>query len=148
MARQRATIQGNPRREGVEAVMVKVMFTWRNKPGMSEEETDRYYREVHTPIAVEAFGRTPGFRAYVQNKVLRYGVQDYADTKTRPASAPFDRFIEVYFKDMEHMRRAFRSPTMRKPVADHPNFMKLDTPASIGVFELEEYIALSRDPDA
>jgi hypothetical protein len=41
--------------------MVKVIYCIRRKPGMSQEEFHRYWREVHGPIAK----KIPGLRRYV-----------------------------------------------------------------------------------
>ena len=78
--------------------MVKIIYCITKKPGMSEDEFHRYWKQTHGPIAA----RIPGLRRYVQSH-------------THPSSAKmwrssFDGAAEVWFDDMASLEAALGSP--------------------------------------
>jgi len=79
--------------------MVKLIYVFTRKPGMSVEEFQRYWREEHGPIAA----RIPGVRRYVQCHVL----PELYERDEQPA---YDGAAELWFDDLDALRQAFRSP--------------------------------------
>ena len=74
--------------------MVKVLYTASKLSGLSTEEFQQHWFEVHGPLCA----RVPGLRRYVQN----HGI---------PEAYPFramthDGFSELWFDDMESLHRA------------------------------------------
>jgi uncharacterized protein (TIGR02118 family) len=47
--------------------MIKLIYSFRKRAGMSDEEFDRYWRDVHGPIGA----RIPGLRRLVHSKTIR-----------------------------------------------------------------------------
>jgi uncharacterized protein (TIGR02118 family) len=93
--------------------MVKAIYLIRRKPGMSGADFHRYWREVHGPIAA----RIPGLRRYVQCHAV--------DSDLGPA-ADYDGAAEVWFEDMEALRRAAVSPEYAAAREDESRFIDLE----------------------
>lgn len=78
------------------------------REGMTFEEFDRYWLEVHAPIA----GALPGLVRYVQRHVeepsKEFGV---------------DGFALLDYESMEAMEAAWESDAGKKAMADVPNFL-------------------------
>lgn len=122
--------------------MYKLLVTWKRNPRIPEEEAERNYLGRHTEMGRAVFnGDVPGFRAYVQNRVVGHWVHDFNRRERRFCEADFDRFIEVYFDDEESLNAAFSSPAMADAFDDHHNFMDTEIEASIHIYEVEEVIA-------
>jgi uncharacterized protein (TIGR02118 family) len=66
--------------------MLKMMFLAYRRAGMDAEEFQRYWREIHAPIA----SKIPGLRKYVQNHSAR--ASDGSDP-------PYDGIAEMWFED-------------------------------------------------
>lgn len=124
--------------------MIKLLYTWKDNPDLSPEECDRHYREHHTKLAMQGMAEVPGVRAYVTNRVTRHYVHDYNGLDAREAAPPFDRFVEVYFDDMESIEALFARDHMQAVFEDHPNFMETNVPASMCVYEVDEEIPYQR----
>ena len=92
--------------------MVKLIYSFKRKAGLSVEEFQRYWRETHGPIAA----RIPGVRRYVQNHTL----PELYDTKHPPA---YDGVAELWFDDLESMRAGFASPENQAAREDEKNFI-------------------------
>ena len=92
--------------------MVKLVYVITRKPGLSVEEFQRYWRETHGPIAA----RIPGVRRYVQCHVLP---ELYAGD--RPPA--YDGAAELWFDDLDAMRRAMASPEMEAAREDERTFI-------------------------
>ncbi len=92
--------------------MVKAIYLIRRKPGLSEADFHRYWREVHGAIAA----RIPGLRRYVQCHAI-----DGAG-----ASTDFDGAAEAWFDDMDAVRRAVASPEYAAAREDEGRFIDLD----------------------
>ena len=92
--------------------MVKLIYCISKKPNMSVEEFQRYWREVHAPIA----GAIPGLRRYVQCHVVpaTYG------GRTAPG---FDGAAELWWDSIEDMRAAMGSPEVVAALEDEKNFI-------------------------
>jgi uncharacterized protein (TIGR02118 family) len=93
--------------------MVKAIYLIRRKPGMSAEDFHRYWREVHGPIAA----RIPGLRRYVQCHSIDAGFGDAPE---------YDGAAEVWFDDMEAVRRAVASPEYAAAREDERRFIDLE----------------------
>ena len=92
--------------------MIKLIYCITRKPDMSVEHFQRYWRETHGPIAA----RIPGLRRYVQCHTLP---ALYASDNP-PA---YDGAAELWFDDLESMRRAMASPELQAAREDERNFI-------------------------
>ena len=92
--------------------MVKLIYCITRKPGMSVEEFQRYWREVHAPIAA----RIPGLRRYVQCHAVP---STYGDER----APSYDGVAELWFDDLEAWERVRRSPEVRAAIEDERNFI-------------------------
>jgi hypothetical protein len=118
--------------------MIKVLFSWKDRPDMSPAECDEYYRRVHTKLASEAFDGVAGFGGLVYNRVKDSWVNDFNVQGRVEAEPVADAWVELYFTDKALLEAAFSRPLVRGLFADHPNFMEVDVPANIRVYEVEE----------
>ena len=78
------------------------------KPGMSFEEFDRYWLEVHAPLAAQL----PG--------VLRY-VQRHVEAPSNEFDV--DGFAFIDYESAAAMAAAWASPAGQRALADVPNFL-------------------------
>lgn len=78
------------------------------KAGMSFDEFDRYWLDVHAPLAAQL----PG--------VLRY-VQRHVDAPS--AEFGIDGFALIDYESAEAMDAAWASPAGQRALADVPNFL-------------------------
>lgn len=92
--------------------MVKLVYGITRKPDLSVEEFQRYWRDVHGPIAA----RIPGLRRYVQCHTLP---QLYSGD-TSPA---YDGVAELWFDDLEALQAAMASPELQAAREDERNFI-------------------------
>jgi uncharacterized protein (TIGR02118 family) len=92
--------------------MLKFIVVLARREGMSATEFERYFKEVHEPLAKQI----PGLRRYVQNFVV-----DDA-TRKRPA---WDAVIEFYFDDRASMESAWASAQGRASTEDLAAFADL-----------------------
>ena len=91
--------------------MIKLINGINRKPGMSVEEFQRHWREIHGPITA----RLPGVRRYVQCHTppeLYTGVNIPA----------YDGVGELWFDDMAAMQQAMASPELNTAREDERNF--------------------------
>ena len=91
--------------------MIKLIYCFRRRAGMSDEAFDAYWRQVHGPIAV----RIPGLRRLVQSHALRI------PGDARPPD--FDGVAELWFDDVDALLRARGSEEWRLSGLDEPNFL-------------------------
>lgn len=104
--------------------MVKVILLLHRRPGMSQEQFRRYWREVHAPLLL----RLPGLRRLVLNYALPAG----------PGRAPAcDGVGEDWFDSAEAMQAALASPEGQAVAADAPNFVDLSKVQMVVVEEDE-----------
>lgn len=104
--------------------MVKLIYCISKKPELSVEEFQRYWRDVHAPIA----GAIPGLRRYVQCHTApeTYGGQN----------APgFDGAAELWFDSLDAMRDAMRTAEVRAALEDEKNFIDHSRVASFVTIE-------------
>jgi uncharacterized protein (TIGR02118 family) len=92
--------------------VVKLIYCISKKPEMSIEEFQRYWREVHAPIAA----KIPGVRRYVQCHVV-------PETYSGGTAPGFDGAAELWWDSMESMRAAFGTPEVQAALEDEKNFI-------------------------
>lgn len=91
--------------------MIKLVYCITKKPGLSDEEFFRYWKDVHGPIG----RRIPGLRKLVQSHTL---------TASRSIRAPdFDGMAELWFDDLDSLRAAMDSPEWQTSARDESNFI-------------------------
>lgn len=96
--------------------MIKVCELVRRRPGMSVEEFQSYWRDVHGPIV----SALPGLRRYVQDHPLPGGY--------RKGELPYDGVAELCFDTKEELRAIADTAEFAAAKADEPNFID---PASL-----------------
>ena len=128
--------------------MIKVVFGWKDRPDLRPEQCEAHYRAVHMQLARRAFDGVDGFRALVYNRVRRYLVNDHNRPQAREAPADMDAFVELFFDSREQLEQAFGRPEVDALFADHVNFMEVDSPANIKIYDVEETVFCGRRPDA
>lgn len=105
--------------------MIKLVYCFRKRPGMSDEKFARYWHEVHAPLGA----RIPGLRRFVQSRAL----EPPGDAR-RP---DYDGVAELWFDDLEALAVARRSPEWAASTADEANFLD---PASTAYLVSEERV--------
>jgi len=85
------------------------------RPGLTPAAFRRHWRDVHGPLAA----RLPGLRRYVQNPVV--DASQLAIDHQRGDWA-IDGFSQLWFDDMDAMRRVVEAPELRPDLPDIPNF--------------------------
>jgi uncharacterized protein (TIGR02118 family) len=91
--------------------MIKLVYCITKKPGMSDEEFFRYWKDVHGPLGA----RIPGLRKFVQSHRLTV----FGD-KNRP---DYDGMAELWFDDVEALLAARQSQEWRASTEDEANFI-------------------------
>ncbi|MFL5577228.1 MAG: EthD domain-containing protein [Gemmatimonadaceae bacterium] len=109
--------------------MVKLIYCFRRRRGMSDAEFDAYWAGVHGPIAA----RIPGLRRLVQSRALRI------PGDVRPPD--FDGVAELWFDDPASLLRARASEAWRLSGLDEANFLD---PSSAAYLVSEERVILDR----
>ena len=97
--------------------MVKLIYCFAKKPGLSDEEFFRYWRQVHGPIGA----RIPGLRRLVQSRRVAGDV--------RPPD--FDGVAELWFDDFAALLSARQSPEWKAASDDEANFIDHDRVAYV-----------------
>ncbi|HXY29073.1 MAG TPA: EthD family reductase [Gemmatimonadaceae bacterium] len=91
--------------------MIKVVYCFRKRSGMSAEGFDRYWRDRHGPLGA----RIPGLRRLVQSRAIHV---------SGDARAPdYDGLVELWFDDVEALLRARASPEWHRSGLDEANFL-------------------------
>jgi hypothetical protein len=126
--------------------MVKVMFGWRDRPGMTPEECEQNYRTGHMEIAKKCFTGVDGFQALVYNRVRSGSVNDFNKPEPRAVKPDFDAIVEIYFRDPESMGIAFERPELKAMFLDHPNFMDTECEANVRVYAVDEDVFFGTRP--
>lgn len=85
------------------------------RPDLTPEQFRRHWLEVHAPLAA----RLPGLRRYHQNHVV--DASQLAIDHARGAWE-VDGFSQLWFDDMDAMRRVVEAPELRPDLPDIPNF--------------------------
>jgi uncharacterized protein (TIGR02118 family) len=103
--------------------MIKLVYCFRKKWGLIDEEFSRYWHEVHGPIGA----RIPGLRRLVQSHPHVPALTMYSPT--------FDGMAELWFDDLTALREARKSPEWAASTADEAHFID---PTYVAVFITEE----------
>ena len=103
--------------------MIKLVYCFRKKWGLTDREFSRYWHEVHGPLGA----RIPGLRRLVQSHPHRAAESEY-----RPE---FDGMAELWFDDMAALSRARASREWAESTADESNFID---PDYVAIFVTEE----------
>jgi uncharacterized protein (TIGR02118 family) len=126
--------------------MVKVVFGWKDAPGRSAQECEDHYRSHHMGLARQAYTGVDGFRALIYNRVRSCRVNDYNSPESHEAEAPMDAFIELYFDSMAQLQASLNQPVLTEMFEDHGNFMNVDVPANVVIYEVDEEVVLEAPP--
>ena len=94
--------------------MTKALILFRKLSGLEMDEFQRYWKEVHGPIAA----KLPGLRRYVQDHVIVDPVQD---------DRPYDAVAELWFDSAESFQAAMASPVGQETLADAERFADMDS---------------------
>ena len=100
--------------------MLKMVFLAYRKAGMDAREFQRYWREVHAPIA----SKIPGLKKYVQN---------HSTPGPDGTDPPYDGVAEMWFEDAT----SFETPEFEATVADTANFLDPDRSTGSAVDEFD-----------
>ena len=100
--------------------MVKVVTFWRLRDGVNAEDAEEQYLEVHVPMAK----KIPGLRKYTI-------------AKTRGRNPAFYRLAELYFEDMDAVKKGLSSPEGEATLVDE-GFRSLITDMTVVFCEEEE----------
>jgi uncharacterized protein (TIGR02118 family) len=102
--------------------MVKLVILLHRRADLTVDEFERYWREIHAPIAAQL----PGLRKYVQG---------YRLPVTLPFPATHDAVAELWFDSVEALAAAMDSPQERAAAADAANFIDLARTSMVVVTE-------------
>jgi hypothetical protein len=115
-----------------------MMYAWRDNPALTADQCEAHYRTVHMDLARRAFAGVAGFRALRYSRVRRHLVNNYNEPVAQEARPDMDAFVELYFDDAVTLQAAFARPELAVMFDDHENFMAVDVPANVRVYELDE----------
>ena len=87
--------------------MVKLSFVLRRKAGLTREEFQRYWREVHAPL-VASHARALGIRRYVQTHTLDAPANAALRT-SRGGPEEYDGVAELWWDSLEALQAATAS---------------------------------------
>jgi uncharacterized protein (TIGR02118 family) len=93
-------------------MMIKRASLVNRKDGMPVEEFQRYWLEVHAPLAL----KVPGLRHYIQSPTL----PETYDSAEAPA---YDGIVETWWESVDALEQARKTPERALVDADQPNFI-------------------------
>ena len=93
-------------------MMIKRVSLVNRKAGMPAEEFQRYWLEVHAPLAL----KVPGLRHYIQSQTL-------LETYDSPEAPAYDGIVETWWDSVEASEQARKTPERALVNADQPNFI-------------------------
>ncbi len=95
--------------------MIKALGLLTRKPHLTHEEFVKHWYETHGPLA----RAVPGVRRYVQSHIV--------GTRTRPdipeTAVDVDGIAELWYDDIESMKRAGATPEMKRLTDDGALFI-------------------------
>ena len=109
--------------------MIKLVYCFNKKAGLSDEEFSDYWKNVHAKIGA----RIPGVQRFVQSRHLPVP----GDSK----AGDFDGMVELWFDDVQTLLAARRSPEWQASTADEENFIDHTKAA---YFVAEEHVVLDK----
>lgn len=92
--------------------MIKSVSILTRKDGMSVEDFQAYWRDVHAPLVA----KTPGLRRYIISPTLP---ELYEEEK----APDFDGIAELWYDDREALEAARKTPEMQAGLEDGRNFV-------------------------
>lgn len=95
--------------------MIKAVYFFKRKLGLSLEKFESHWRQVHAPIIKDL----PGVRRYVQTQTL-----PAAYRKREPV---YDGVAELWYDDLGAMRASANSPAGKAAMEDNVNFTDMST---------------------
>jgi uncharacterized protein (TIGR02118 family) len=118
--------------------MVKLVFCCRRNPAMSRQEFQRYWLEVHGPLARSLQRALPQMRRYVQSHTLDTSLNE-AIRAGRGAKPAYDGITEMWFDDLESIPGPSTAEAVagaRRLLEDESRFLDL---AECSVFVTAEH---------
>jgi uncharacterized protein (TIGR02118 family) len=109
----------------VSVAMIKLVYCFKKKAELSDQEFFDYWKNVHAPIGA----RIPGVRRFVQSRRL-----SIPGDKT---PGDFDGMVELWFENVEALLSARRSQEWQASTADEQNFIDH---SKVAYFVSEEHI--------
>ena len=106
--------------------MVKLIYCITKKPGMTQDEFFRYWKDVHGPIGA----RIPGLRKLVQSHTREISGDKHPY---------YDGMAELWFDDAEALLAARQSPEWKTATEDELNFIDH---RKVAYFVTEEHVIL------
>jgi len=91
---------------------------------------DRYYREVHAPLAK----KLPGLKGYTSNKPTSINPQE---------PSPYYLIDNLYFENMGALQAIFQLPEGQAVASDLPNLATGGATVVVGELELYDPVSLS-----
>lgn len=122
--------------------MIKIVSTFRLRPDRPPDESSAYYLERHVPLVHSILDEVPGVLGYVQNRVVRADSFDHNGTEPHRRAPLFDWLVEFWYADRQARVAQASHPRMPEVLADHPNFMHVDTERSLEYYVAAEHVAL------
>jgi uncharacterized protein (TIGR02118 family) len=126
--------------------MVKMIFGWRDRPGMTAQDCEAHYRAVHMNLARAALDGVDGFQGLVYNRVRSHQVNDFNQPQAHPEKPDLDAILELYFRDQDSLQAAFGTPALTAMFDDHVNFMDTESPANIRIYTVDETVFFGSRP--
>ncbi len=86
--------------------MIKLVFCCRRKPGLTREQFQKRWLEVHGPLVRKLRAELPMMKRYVQSHTLAGPVGDAVNDglrASRGVKEPYDGITEVWFESLEAM---------------------------------------------
>ena len=106
--------------------MIKLVYCIGKKPGLTDEEFFRYWKNIHGPIGA----RIPGLRTLVQS---------HRRTLPDGRCPDYDGMAELWFDSMDALLAARKSPEWKASTADERNFIDHN---KVAWFVSEEHVIL------
>jgi uncharacterized protein (TIGR02118 family) len=91
--------------------MIKLVGMMKRKAGMSVEDFQSHWLNVHAPM----IAKVPGMRRYVQSHSIPEAYGDFPQA--------YDGMAEAWFDDLEAYRAGVASPAWQEAVVDAANFI-------------------------
>ena len=105
--------------------MIKLVYCFKKKAELSDQEFFDYWKNVHAPIGA----RIPGVRRFVQSRRLSFPGDISA--------GDFDGMVELWFDNVEALLAARKSQEWQASTADEQNFIDH---SKVAYFVSEEHI--------
>ncbi|MBN2076426.1 MAG: EthD family reductase [Dehalococcoidales bacterium] len=109
--------------------MIKTIVLAHRKPGMTREEFNQHWLEVHAPLSAKYI---PGLKKYVQNHFISIPGIEYEG----------DGIVETWYDSIKSWQEAVKAIRANKELmADGPKFLKPNTDR---LWVLEEHVILDK----